>query len=159
MGSLLTEWPVCHLKMATPVPEYTYPFSGSVPIIDRQQFLAFQITEKESSSVRWWSPVSPSIYSVCLGTQPCCSSAVFASGYIPGTVKVGDEAEKVGRIPWVSGLWMRRWDRHMPFTYIRITDCSFCLFSKLLKRSYFEWQRLNRLYHGISLDPIHFWYF
>lgn len=95
MASLLTEWPVCPLKI--PVPEYTYPFSGSVPVIHRQLKL-FRLPRKSLAQLAggaWSHQVQTLCASVHSSGVPWLS---LHQVYIPGTVMVGDEAEKDGLV-------------------------------------------------------------
>lgn len=70
------------------------PFPGSVPIIDRQQFLTFRITEEDYLS----SLMEPhQVHTLStLGHSHGILWLSLHQVYIPGTVKVGDEAEKDG---------------------------------------------------------------
>lgn len=61
----LAHWPVCLLKMATLAPEYTYSSSGSVPTTGWQQFIAVQVTEKESLAQITNRARSHKVYVVC----------------------------------------------------------------------------------------------
>lgn len=108
MASLLTEWPVCPLKI--PVPEYTYPFSGSVPVIDRQLKL-LRLPRKSLAQPaggarglsRWKTPCASA-------HSPGAPWLSLRQVCIPGTAMVGGEAEKdaLGRPVQFSGLWVRK---------------------------------------------------
>lgn len=94
LASLLTEWPVCPLKI--PVPEYTYPFSGSVPVIDRQ--LKLLRLPRKSLAQPAGGARPHQVETPCASAHsPGAPWLSLRQVCIPGTVMAGDEAEKDGQ--------------------------------------------------------------
>lgn len=93
---MLSEWPVCPFKMATPVPEYTYPFSRFST--HHRQAAVFNFSDYRGRLPQFsdgaWSHQVHTLSA--LGHSHGIHWLSLHQVYIPGTVKVGDEAEKDG---------------------------------------------------------------